>query len=510
MNSTETEAITVTEYLGKGLNNCLYVHVLGFPGIVVTKEGEYKGFAFAKDSIMYNHRHELFICVVEREDVKKNIADFLENEKDQTNIYVTEYLGDLKDCLFVKITGYVGIVVTRNGDYCGTAASQNSVVDKLHHGDTYLTSIRLEVDQAIANFLENEKAQTKIYVTEYLGDLENCLFVAGFKDGNFVVSRTGEFKGLARSPDSSIILSRCFETFSIIKRPGVKKAVADFLKKETQEKKSLLDRIESLETDLVNMAKILQETREIYNHEVSKPQIPISTPDTLTVVEYTGDDSCIRCVYVSSPGKPGRVVDYITRNHIGYAHSSTSKISNSKPWEKCDDAAMKAIDEYLFTKPGELQQGGVIVRRALGDKTHLIVTTCKHNFVVCRETREIVSWSKLNSCVVKQYINKNYFQRLDKTTNFSSVIASYVRGIRGVIEEEKTIKTILEPFKEKYLAFLEKKKAIESTPNMHFSVIGKISCCLVNKDLQVILDTYPAFSHGESIRMALVDLYGGL
>lgn len=127
---------------------------------------------------------------------------------------------------------------------------------------------------------------------------------------------------------------------------------------------------------------------------------------------------------------------------------------------------------------------------------------CKHNFVVSRETREVVAWNGSD-----KHVDKDYFDRFDKAVEFRAAVYSYLSGLRGVHKKEKTIGTILEPFKHKYLEYLEKKKTNEGTLNMYFAVIGKISSCLLVEDLQLIIDTYPAFSHGESIRAALVGLY---
>lgn len=413
------------------------------------------------------------------------------NSTETTSIYATEYLGNRENCLFVRLTYQVGIVVSRNGDYLGTAADQNSAIDKLHPGDNYIDSMGLEIRKAVKDFLEKEKSQMKIYVTEYLGNNENFLFIQVRGLGNFVVSRSGEFRGLATSSSSAMLPFYTDAVARSIERKDVKKAIKDFLEnKKFQENKKLTDRIESLETEVLNLTKLLAE-REA----------------SVKVVEYTGDE-CTNCVYVPVQGSLGRVVNLVTRTHVGYAKSFDKKILNSKPWEVVPDDTLKAIDEYLINKPGELQQGRVTVRRAIGSKTHLVVKVCKHNFVVSCETREVVAWNGSDPSNLGKSVDKDYFDRFDKAVEFHAAVYSYLSGLRGVHKKEKTIGTILEPFKHKYLEYLEKKKTKEGTPNMYFAVIGKISSCLLTEDLQLIIDAYPAFSHGESIRMALVNLYG--
>lgn len=153
-------------------------------------------------------------------------------------------------------------------------------------------------------------------------------------------------------------------------------------------------------------------------------------------------------------------------------------------------------------------KGEVKVRRCKGAKNHLIVEAYGHSFVVYQETREVVVQNRTIYSNTNKPVDKAYYERLDYATKFSEVVDSYMRGVRGVLNEERTIESILCDFEKEYLDHLEKKTKESSL--MYFAIIGKISSCLVKEDLQVILNKYPAFSHGESIRMALVDLYGGL
>lgn len=147
---------------------------------------------------------------------------------------------------------------------------------------------------------------------------------------------------------------------------------------------------------------------------------------------------------------------------MGYASSSDGPLSKKLP---DNHPCVKSIDEYLLAKPGSLQQGYVQVCSYDGDlyKNHLLVSAYDHRFLVSRETREVVALVDEYSNLVltqKKPLDKDYFERLDKAVKFSSLVEMYVRGIRGTVNEEKTVRTILEPFKQTYLIYLGRQKKV--------------------------------------------------
>lgn len=119
------------------------------------------------------------------------------------HIFVTKYLyEDFRDCLYVKVPGHDGIVVTHNMSFLGITISQTSHTRYYEDRGLSLT-FREDVKAAVRAYIEKDG----FLVTDYTGDKEykGCVFVSKPNELGYVVNPlTRKFLGFASTPESAI------------------------------------------------------------------------------------------------------------------------------------------------------------------------------------------------------------------------------------------------------------------------------------------------------------------
>lgn len=305
--------------------------------------------------------------------------------------------------------------------------------------------------------MNSTSKDSAIFVTKHLNS--NNLFVQTEDYTGIVVTQEGKFLGSALGSNVRIFDEKDRTGYYASLRENVKKAIKDFLEKE-------------------------------------KPSLSVSP--------YTGDEEYKGCFFVSSsPNELGRVVNYKTQEHMGFALSSTSKITYKL---SSNHPCMNAIEKYLSDKSGSLCENGVTVIHYNSDEQYnhhvfvMIRTLC---FVVDSETRQVVGYVQ-NSAgkVLEKKVDKIFFEGLAFSTDFYSVVDSFLAGKRNPESRMEVLRKHLEPFKEAYIKYFVSKDNHEL-----FYALGNIVSSVDNEVLVEIKKIYPTQSDGKSVMAAMEELF---
>lgn len=299
----------------------------------------------------------------------------------------------------------------------------------------------------------NSTTPDAIFVTKY-SDTDN-LVISTKEYKGIVVTREGRFLGMA-DKSKTAIFNEEYIGYCTMSSVDVRNAIKDFLEKENK--------------------------------------------SSLVVSVYTGDKECKDCFFVSSSNEMGRVINYKTKEHIGFAlcprSSMTYKLGSNHP-------CMRAIEKYLSTKKGSLCENSVTVMRYEGDeryKHHVFVMIRTLCFVVDSKTRQVVGYVQ-NSAgkVLEKKVDKIFFEGLSFSLDFYSVVDSFLAGKRNPDSRLNVLRKHLEPFEKTYFEFKDKGNI--------FPAICRIVTTIDDEVMAEIREIYPTVSDGKSITAAMDELF---
>lgn len=149
--STGTNShIIVRKHVHAGDENCLYIKVPGYKGILATHDLTFIG--HVSMVVPHDHTFKAGSTVLSRDDVKEAVKDYLEKDSskketpEEQSTIVADYTGDTeyKNCVYISSSNGEGYVVNPiSGEFMGFASAPDSALtEKLHVDHPYMIAIK--------------------------------------------------------------------------------------------------------------------------------------------------------------------------------------------------------------------------------------------------------------------------------------------------------------------------------------------------------------------------------